>query len=129
MSLKTVLFAAALVLAACSSLPVPGFLGGGAHHTETSSSTSSHTINGQPVADAEDDAPKPPRSKKEKQAEIGFGKTCHHNNDCAADACYIGSGDLGYCTSYCESFSDCPSFWECKKAGNAPQRICMQDRD
>ena len=39
----------------------------------------------------------------------------------------VGNGDLGYCTKMCNSWSDCPSHWECKRPGNAPQRICMQD--
>jgi hypothetical protein len=130
MSLKTVLFAAVLVFAACTSLPMPGFLRGSQNQTQTSSSTSSHTVNGHPVGE-DDPIPEPAvaKTKQEKKQEAGFGKTCHHNSDCPADACYVGAGDIGYCTSYCETFSDCPSFWECKAPGNAPQRICMQDRD
>jgi hypothetical protein len=133
MSLKTTFIAAILFIAACTSLPMPGFLGGSsAHKTETETSTTTHEINGRPVAQREGDeaAPdKPAKHDKQSKKDKDFGKTCHHNSDCGADACYVGSGDLGYCTSFCNNFMDCPMHWGCKKPGNAPQRICMQDSE
>ncbi len=131
--LVTTLFASA---SACGAMPFPGFSGNSqAHKTETSSSSTTEemNVNGRPVSvaardDEEDDAPRR-STKKKKRGDGDFGKTCHKNNECAADACFVGNGDLGYCTTFCNSFSDCPSFWECKKPGNAPQRICMQDAD
>jgi hypothetical protein len=131
MSPKTTFAAAILFSAACASLPMPGFLGGGStHKTETETSTSTHEVNGRSVAQRDDSEVAAPhdvekRSKKDKD----FGKTCHHNSDCGADACFVGQGDLGYCTSFCNNFMDCPMHWECKKPGNAPQRICMQDSE
>lgn len=127
-----------IALSACSMLPFPGMGGGNAqtqsHSTQTSSSTQTEEmhVNGKRVAlddDENRDEEDRPRSKKssKKDDEDDFGKTCHKNKECAHDACFTGAGDLGYCTKMCNSWSDCPTHWECKKAGNAPQRICMQD--
>lgn len=79
--------------------------------------------------DDDEDEDDEPRARKTEPEKLGFGATCKTNNDCESRACYVGSGELGYCTKMCDSWSDCPSFWECKKPGNAPQRICMQDED
>ncbi len=130
------------LLSACSMLPFPGMGGGNSqtktNHSETSSSSTKEElkVNGRRVAlDDEgggggDDDEERPRSKKKTKKDDDdddFGKTCHKNKECANDACFTGNGDLGYCTKMCSSWSECPSHWECKKAGNAPQRICMQD--
>ena len=128
------LFVPVLFACACMALPIPGMGGGKAQKTEThtSSTTEEMHVNGRPVSVAarDDEEPDAPRStKKPKRGDGDFGKTCHKNHECEADACFVGRGDLGYCTKFCNSFSDCPSFWECKKPGNAPQRICMQDAD
>jgi hypothetical protein len=137
MMVRSILFAAALV-GACAFPNIPGFGGGGggtttAQKTEThsSSQTEEMHVNGKPVAlDKADDEDEAPRSSaKPKSTKADIGKTCHHNNECAADACYVGYGDLGYCTKICDSWSDCPTHWDCKRARNAPQRICMQDAD
>ncbi|MGE0400167.1 MAG: hypothetical protein AB7T06_25860 [Kofleriaceae bacterium] len=147
--MKTVLFL--FLVSACSMLPFPG-MGGGTAQTQTNQSSHSSStqteemnVNGRPVAlddegddrdrdddrrtsrreEDDDDRPKKKKSKKD----MDFGKTCHKNNECENDACFVGYGDLGYCTKMCNSWSDCPSHWECKKPGNAPQRICMQDAD
>lgn len=131
--MKTVLLL--FLVSACSMLPFPG-AGGGAsqtHQTSTSSSSQSEelNVNGRRVALDDDDRGRDdeerPRSRKKSKKEMDFGKTCHKNSECENDACFVGSGDLGYCTKMCNSFSDCPSHWECQKPGNAPQRICMQD--
>lgn len=145
--MKTVLLL--FLISACSMLPFPGTGGGNAqtqtNRSETSSSTQTEEmhVNGRRVAlDDEDDDDRGrrrdrdedederfPKSKKKKsKKDMDFGKTCRKNHECENDACFVGNGDLGYCTKMCNSFSDCPSHWECKKAGNAPQRICMQDR-
>lgn len=141
--MKTVLLL--FLVSACSMLPFPGTGGGNAQTTtnQTSHSSSSQTeemnVNGRRVAlDDEDgdderrgrggdDDEDRPRSKKKSKKEMDFGKTCHKNKECENDACFVGNGSLGYCTKMCNSWSDCPSHWECKKPGNAPQRICMQD--
>ena len=123
-----------LFVCACMALPIPGMQGGGkATKTETSSSSTTEEmhVNGRPVSVAakDDEGDEPKARKAKKKSDSDFGKTCHKNNECEADACFVGRGELGYCTKFCNSFSDCPSFWECKKPGNAPQRICMQDAD
>lgn len=116
-----------LFAAACAGIPFAGFGGSStAHHTETSSSTHEETVNGKPIA-AADEPDEQPIKHEEKKSDIG--KTCHHNNECAAEACFVGAGELGYCTKMCNSWSECPSHWDCKRARNAPQRICMQDAD
>jgi hypothetical protein len=138
------LFVPVLFVAACMSLPIPGLSGKTqtqSQQTETSSSSTTEEmhVNGRPVSvatredDEADEAPRASKKKKHKQRgdddEADFGQTCHKNHECDADACFVGKGDLGYCTKFCNSWSDCPSHWECKKPGNAPQRICMQDAD
>lgn len=117
-----------------------GLFGGGSAQSSSSSSKSvsssrTETINGQPVGDddddddAEDERPaKKKKSKKSAPAKGEFGATCQHNSDCDSNTCFVGSGNLGYCTKMCNSWSECPSFWECKRAANAPQTICMQGR-
>ncbi|HEY5927357.1 MAG TPA: hypothetical protein VIV11_36990 [Kofleriaceae bacterium] len=123
-----------LFASACAALPIPGFNGSSkAQKTETSSTTTTEemNVNGRPVSVAarDDDEPDEPRAakpaKKNKHGDIG--KTCRKNSECAADACFVGNGNLGYCTKMCNSWSECPSHWECKRAANAPQTICMQD--
>ena len=95
--------------------------------TETKSTRRTEEINGKPIDD--DDAPAPSRknAKAEAPTRAGFQATCTKNADCDSNTCFVGDGRLGYCTKMCNSFSECPSFWECKRAGNAPQNICMQD--
>jgi hypothetical protein len=143
--MKTVLLL--FLVSACSMLPFPGSGGGNAQTStnQTSHSSSSQTeemnVNGKRVAlddedeeresrrrdrDADEEEDRP-RSKKKSKKEMDFGKTCRKNHECENDACFVGNGNLGYCTKMCNSWSDCPSHWECKKPGNAPQRICMQD--
>lgn len=96
--------------------------------TETSSSRRTEEINGKPIDGDDDDAPAARKSsRKEAPSRGGFQATCTKNSDCDSNTCFVGHGNLGYCTKMCNSFSECPSFWECKRAANAPQAICMQD--
>ncbi len=97
--------------------------------TQTSSSRRTEEINGKSIDD-DDDEPAPTSRKSSKAqapSRAGFQATCTKNADCESNTCFVGNGNLGYCTRMCNSFSECPSFWECKRAGNAPQSICMQD--
>ena len=120
------LMISALLIGACT---LPAMLTGAGRHTGSSTSTSSTStveeINGQPV-EPDEEAPRKKKKPKVSEGE-GFGATCNRNKDCDTNTCFVGKGDLGYCTKMCNSFSDCPTFWECKRAGNAPQKICMQD--
>lgn len=94
--------------------------------TETRSTRRTEEINGQPI-DGDDEAPAPSKKKAEAPSRSGFQATCQHNSDCDSNTCFVGRGNLGYCTKMCSSWSECPSHWECKRAANAPQSICMQD--
>ncbi len=57
------------------------------------------------------------------------GDTCQTNTDCAGGACLVrNTGDIaGYCSKRCESFSSCPSFWDCKDLSNAAGTYCVQN--
>jgi hypothetical protein len=121
----------ALLVTACQ-LPafLPGGGGGGGHAKQTSHSktTTTEEINGQPIdvpPELEEEAPR--KKSRKKVAADDFGSTCKTNKDCSSNTCFVGRGELGYCTHMCNSFTDCPTHWECERAGNAPQRICMQD--
>jgi|GEM_PF-2077055 hypothetical protein len=68
-----------------------------------------------------------PRAKARSRKKAAFKATCKHNRDCKSNTCWVGAGRIGYCTKMCDSFSECPSFWKCRKAAsNAPQKICVQ---
>jgi hypothetical protein len=105
-------------------------------HTVATSET--HTVNGHPVdrngnredVASEDDDDRGSRGGKGRHSGGGeFGATCRHNDDCASNSCYVGSGELGYCTKICSGNLDCPMSYACthKGVGNAPQKICQQD--
>ena len=110
-----------------------GALFGGAQSNTTVNKTQTHSskrteeINGQPIDGDDDEAPTRKNSKAQAPSRSGFQATCTRNSDCESNTCFVGKGNLGYCTKMCNSFSECPSFWECKRAANAPQNICMQD--
>jgi hypothetical protein len=108
---------------------IGGLFGGASNNTtvnrtETHSSKRTEEINGRSIDDDDDDAPAP--AAKKKSARGGFQATCRTNADCESNTCFVGKGELGYCTKMCNSWSECPSFWECKAAANAPQNLCMQ---
>jgi hypothetical protein len=100
---------------------------GESHASSYSRSSSVEEINGVPVNahSAGDDAtPQQTRGGGE------FGATCTEMNDCASRLCFIGRrGNVGFCTQTCESWSDCPSHWECQRPSNAAQNVCMPARD
>jgi hypothetical protein len=56
------------------------------------------------------------------------GETCENNSDCAGGACLVrNTGDVaGYCSKRCESFSDCPTFWDCSEINNGAGTYCVQ---
>lgn len=110
---------------------IGALFGGGAsktttNKTETNRSSRTEEINGKSIDD-EEPAPRKKSSKSEGSSRGGFQATCSKNTDCDSNTCFVGNGNLGYCTKMCNGFSECPSFWECKRPGNAPQSICMQD--
>jgi hypothetical protein len=59
-----------------------------------------------------------------------MGKTCQDNKDCDSGVClFRGRAQYGYCSKECESFSSCPSFWECERVGNGSGKYCTQPKD
>jgi hypothetical protein len=128
-------------LFACVLPKMPFTTGGSSHTTETQTVATSetHTVNGHPVdshgnredADDDDDAPKHKANHKPHSAGGAVGATCRENSECESNTCYVGSGEIGYCTEICDSFADCPKFWDCthEGVGNAPQKICQQKVD
>lgn len=114
------------------------------HETRTVATSETHTVNGHPVDsdgrredvdDDDDDAPRAKHHGKANKKPHGgggdFGATCRNNSDCESNTCYVGSGDVGYCTKICDDFGDCPFQWECTHdgVGNAPQKICQQEKE
>jgi threonine dehydrogenase-like Zn-dependent dehydrogenase len=79
--------------------------------------------------------PPPPPSEGEGEGEDNddTGATCSENSDCDNNTCLKGVDedgnftDFGYCTKPCESFADCPTFWDCTDVGNAVGTFCVQD--
>jgi hypothetical protein len=54
------------------------------------------------------------------------GDQCTSDADCADNAClFAGDVDYGFCSKVCDSFADCPSFWECEPVGNASANYCV----
>jgi len=57
-----------------------------------------------------------------------IGGECQSDSVCASEICVRrGGASYGYCSIVCESFSDCPSFWNCEKLANASQTYCVKD--
>lgn len=57
------------------------------------------------------------------------GDPCETNSQCEGGVCLVrDDGDiLGYCSHKCDSFADCPSFWDCEELGNAAGTYCVQN--
>jgi len=136
--MRTVIFLFSMSLVAACTLP--GMLkGGGSSSSQSNQSSYSRSetteeVNGEPIeprepSEEEMTATKPKKKKKKKSKDDyeDFGATCKTNKDCESNTCFVGHGNLGYCTMMCNSWSECPSHWECQRAANAPQKICMQD--
>ena len=58
-----------------------------------------------------------------------IGELCQEDHECEDDICvWENPGDTyGYCTKFCESFADCPSFWSCEELADAPADVCVED--
>lgn len=55
------------------------------------------------------------------------GGECKNDDGCKTQVClFKGSATWGYCSKTCESFADCPSFWDCEEVGNASGKYCVQ---
>ncbi len=79
-----------------------------------------------------DDEPNTNLGDEPAKGSSDIGNQCEGNSDCSANTCLFkvdGEGnypDYGYCSGTCESFSDCPSFWDCSNVGNASAKYCVQ---
>jgi hypothetical protein len=52
------------------------------------------------------------------------------NDECVYDACVVNDPDVdiaGFCTATCDSFADCPAFWDCEELANAAGKYCVQN--
>ena len=56
------------------------------------------------------------------------GELCQGVNDCAGTSCLVRvQGDVsGYCSKQCNSFSECPTFWDCAEISNGAGKRCIQ---
>ncbi len=103
---------------------------------EWSKSSHSEKVNGKEIDEEEEAQP-----KKKASAPGGggsdkfeFGATCRKNAECQSNTCYVGSGELGFCTKMCGDDWDCPRKgfeWSCYRPRNlnAPQKLCLQSKD
>lgn len=103
---------------------------------EWSRTTRSEKINGQEIDAEEPEEAPAKKAKKSDDAPAGgaFGATCRKNQECQSNTCFVGTGNLGFCTQMCSDDRDCPGKafqWECyrPKNLNAPQKLCMQAKD
>src|SRR5262249_6638985 len=56
---------------------------------------------------------------------LGVGKTCSQDTECESAVCvFRGGASRGYCSKECQSWSDCPSFWECQHVLNGSTHYC-----
>jgi hypothetical protein len=57
------------------------------------------------------------------------GELCQGVNECAGTSCLVRrQGDVsGYCSKQCNSFSECPTFWDCKEISNGAGKRCVQE--
>ncbi len=71
------------------------------------------------------DLPKAPAAQNQ-----AFGAVCQYSDECASGICFVmRQGDFGYCTKMCDSFADCPTFWDCERGSNTSHKMCKQPRD
>jgi hypothetical protein len=144
LALVVALSATSLLACVMPKLPWSSTSNTKSSESRTVATSETHMVNGHPVDkhgnredadDDEDDDDTPHRkhkaSRKPAHGSADFGETCRHNDDCESNTCYVGSGDVGYCTKICDDFGDCPMSWECthKGVGNAPQKICQQEKE
>jgi len=56
------------------------------------------------------------------------GELCQVVGDCAGTSCLVRvQGDVsGYCSKQCNSFSECPTFWDCTEISNGAGKRCVQ---
>lgn len=72
-----------------------------------------------------DDNDPPPDDNNNPPPGDDTGDTCDSDADCE-DLCIFAVDDpgAGICTHRCESFADCPDFWDCSDIGAAAGTYC-----
>jgi hypothetical protein len=124
---------------------IGGLFAGAAQQTQHSSSkewsktsrteqVNGHDLDGDEPREDERPAPKKKEQKSDGPRRGEFGATCKTNNECDSNTCYVGSGQLGFCTKICSEDDDCPNKmfeWSCYRPRNlnAPQKLCLQSKD
>lgn len=54
------------------------------------------------------------------------GVQCKSDDECKSDACIFKPNTVvGICSQQCESWADCPSFWDCTDIGLASGTYCV----
>lgn len=105
---------------------------------QTSRSSHTEQINGKDLeGDEPEEDERPTKKKASKEAapsRFAFGATCRKNAECESNTCFIGNGELGFCTKICSDDDDCPNKmfeWSCYRPRNlnAPQKLCLQSKD
>ncbi len=72
-------------------------------------------------------APPPPDAPPAASPSLPVGKTCSRDSECASNVCvFSGNASRGYCSTECQSFTDCPTFWRCEHVRNGSNRYCVQ---
>lgn len=58
-----------------------------------------------------------------------FGEICRSDADCGGICVFrdVQNDSTGQCTYACDSFADCPSFWECRELGNGAASVCWDE--
>lgn len=57
-------------------------------------------------------------------------ESCSQSSECAGAGCLFkrpGVDVVGYCTKQCDSFTECPTFWDCKDVSNGGGKYCVQN--
>lgn len=57
------------------------------------------------------------------------GDSCNSNSECNNNICVVtdGTDRVGYCSKQCDSFSDCPDFWDCEEIDGATGTYCVDN--
>jgi hypothetical protein len=74
----------------------------------------------------------PQRAPRRQNRGGDFGATCVEMDDCATRLCVVPRDNgrtVGFCSKTCDSWSDCPSHWECQRLRNTAQKVCVPPRD
>lgn len=55
-----------------------------------------------------------------------FGAACRENAACASEHCFVDAAGAGFCSKVCNTASDCPAHWSCRRPGSEPEKICIK---